>query len=383
MAIDFAPSERSTLGLEWELALVDRDTGDLVPAAPEILASTTIEGPDGQERLTSELLTNTVEIVSGVNRTVAEGVADLERTIEQLRATTDPMGLELICSGTHPFARWQDQGITEKERYVTLIDRTGVFGRQLLIWGVHMHVGIDDPAKALPVVESMLVQYPHLQALSASSPFLFGESTGYASSRAMLFQQLPTAGLPPQLDTWAQYEAIVADLMHVGVIDHWDEVRWDVRPSAKWGTVETRICDGLPTTFEVGALSALVQCLADDMSARLDAGETLPTLQPHFVRENKWRAARYGMDATIIVDRSGGERHVEDDLRDLVARLEPVADRLGCVQELQDVLTIIEVGCSAERQAVAAASAGGDLRAIVASLIKEMRAGRPLVSPAG
>lgn len=379
MAIDFARSERSTLGLEWELALVDRDTGDLVPAAPEILASTTIEGPDGQARLTSELLTNTVEIVSGVNRTVAEGVADLERTIEQLRATTDPMGLELICSGTHPFARWQDQGITEKERYVTLIDRTGVFGRQLLIWGVHMHVGIDDPAKALPVVESMLVHYPHLQALSASSPFLFGESTGYASSRAMLFQQLPTAGLPPQLDTWAQYEAIVADLMHVGVIDHWDEVRWDVRPSAKWGTVETRICDGLPTTFEVGALSALVQCLADDMSAQLDAGETLPTLQSHFVRENKWRAARYGMDATIIVDRAGTERHVEDDLRDLVTRLEPTADRLGCAEELQDVLTIMEIGCSAERQAVAAASAGGDLRAIVASLIKEMRAGRPLV----
>jgi carboxylate-amine ligase len=377
MRIDFARSDRSSLGIEWELALVDRDTGDLVPDAPEILASTSIAGDDGESRITSELLTNTVEIVTGVNRTVAEGVADLQRTIDELRRTTDPMGLELICSGTHPFAQWQHQVVTDKERYVTLIDRTGMWGRQLLIWGVHMHVGLDDPRKALPVLEALLVYYPHLQALSASSPFLFGEATGYASSRAMLFQQLPTAGLPPRLESWQQYESIVEDLIKVGVIDHWDEIRWDVRPSAKWGTVETRVCDGLPTTFEVGALTALVQCVVDDFSARLDAGEELVTMQPWYVRENKWRAARYGMDAEVIVDRDGAQRPVEDDIRDLVTRLEPTAERLGCAQELQDVLTIVEEGASYERQAVVAAQAGGDLRAVVSSLIREMREGRP------
>ena len=377
MTIHFARSERSTLGIEWELALVDRHTGDLVPDAPEILASTSIAGDDGESRITSELLTNTVEVVTGVNRTVAEGVADLQRTIDALRRTTDPMGLELICSGTHPFAQWQHQVVTDKERYVTLIDRTGMWGRQLLIWGVHIHVGLDDPAKALPVLEALLVYYPHLQALSASSPFLFGEATGYASSRAMLFQQLPTAGLPPTLESWQQYESIVEDLIKVGVIDHWDEIRWDVRPSARWGTVENRVCDGLPTTFEVGALTALVQCVVDDFSARLDAGGTLTTMQPWYVRENKWRAARYGMDAEIIVDRDGTQRQVEDDVRDLVARLEPVAERLGCAQELQDVLRIVEVGASYERQAVAAAQAGGDLRAVVTSLVREMRAGVP------
>jgi carboxylate-amine ligase len=377
MTIDFARSQRSSLGIEWELALVDRDTGDLVSSAPEVLRSTAVVADDGAERLSSELLTNTVEIVTGVNRTVAEGVADLERTIEQVRRTTDPMGLELICSGTHPFARWQDQQVTDKERYVTLMDRAGIFGRQLLIWGVHMHVGLDDPAKALPVLDAMLVHYPHLQALSASSPFVFGEASGYASSRAMLFQQLPTAGLPPELSSWRQYESVVDDLMKVGVIDHWDEIRWDVRPSAKWGTIETRYCDGLPTAFEVGALSALVQCIVDDFSARLDAGETLPTMQPWYVRENKWRAARYGMDAEIIVDRDGTQRQVEDDVRDLVTRLEPVADRLGCAQELQDVLTIVDVGASYERQAVAAARSGGDLRAVVSSLVREMREGVP------
>jgi carboxylate-amine ligase len=193
----------------------------------------------------------------------------------------------------------------------------------------------------------------------------------------MLFQQLPTAGLPPRLESWQQYESIVEDLIKVGVIDHWDEIRWDVRPSAKWGTVETRVCDGLPTTFEVGALTALVQCVVDDFSARLDAGEELVTMQPWYVRENKWRAARYGMDAEVIVDRDGAQRPVEDDIRDLVTRLEPTAERLGCAQELQDVLTIVEEGASYERQAVVAAQAGGDLRAVVSSLIREMREGRP------
>ncbi len=367
MAIDFARSARSTLGLEWELQVVDRSSGDLVPAAPEIMATVGTRTAGGADRVTAELLTNTVEVVTGVHRTVAGGVADLQATIDLLRGATDPMGVELLCSGTHPFARWEDQEVSEKERYVTLVDRTQSIGRQLLIWGVHMHVGVDDPAKALPIVEALLVLYPHLQALSASSPFLRGEATGYASTRAMLFQQLPTAGLPPVLDSWDAYESYVADLERIGVIDHWDEIRWDIRPSAKWGTVETRVCDGSPTTLEVGATAALVQCLVDDFSARLDAGETLPTLQPWYVRENKWRAARYGMDAVVVVDRGGGQRPVEDDLRDHVARLEPVADRLGCAPG----------GAPTHGRAGGAGGGGGDLRAVVRRLVGELRDGFP------
>ena len=377
MSIEFARSERSTLGLEWELALVDRHTGDLVPAAPEVLAQVPNQADDGSDRLTTELLTNTVEIVSGVHRTVADGVADLQRSIDRIREVTDPLGVEAVCSGTHPFARWEDQEVTAKERYVTLIDRTQWWGRQLLIWGVHMHVGIDDPRKALPILGALLAYYPHLQALSASSPFVNGDATGYASSRAMLFQQLPTAGLPPALDSWQDYERIADDLIRVGVIDHWDEIRWDIRPSPKWGTVENRVCDGLPTTLEVGAVASLVQCLVDDFSERLDSGETLPSMQPWYVRENKFRAARYGMDATVILNREGNQRHVEEDLRDLVARLEPVAARLGCAQQLQDVLRIVDTGASYERQLLASAAAGGDLRAVVHSLIRELREGFP------
>ncbi len=377
MVIDFARSERSTLGLEWELALVDQQTGDLVGAAPELLAAVARDHEHLAPHITSELLTNTVEVVSGVNRTVGAGVADLTRTIEAVTEAAEARGFEVICSGTHPFAHWSEQQVTAKERYATLIDRTQIWGRQLLIWGVHMHVGIDDPAKALPILDALLTYYPHFQALSASSPFSNGEATGYASSRAMLFQQLPTAGLPPKLAQWSEYEALVDDLVHVGVIDSWDEIRWDIRPSPKWGTVEVRACDGLPTTLEVGALAALVQCLVDDFSQRLDDGETLPTMQPWFTRENKWRAARYGMDAIIIVNAAGDERLVEDDTRETITRLEPVAERLGCLTELHDLERIIDTGASYERQAVAAAKAGGDLRAVVRSLISELRDGFP------
>lgn len=377
MSIEFAQSARSTLGLEWELALVDHASGDLSPVAPDLLSSLTIEDEHGASKITGELLTNTVEVVSGVNRTVADGVADLISTIEQLREATEPMGVDLMCSGTHPFAQWSQQEVTPKERYATLIDRTQWWGRQLMIWGVHMHVGLDDQAKVWPVLNALLTYYPHFQALSASSPFYSGEATGYASTRAMLFQQLPTAGLPPQLDSWGEYEGMMDDLTHVGVIDHWDEIRWDIRPSPKWGTIELRACDGLATSLEVGALAALAQCLIDDFSERLDAGETLPSMQPWFVRENKWRAARYGMEAIVIVDEHGEERLVEDDLRDLIARLDPVAERLGCSDELHDLHRIIDGGASYERQLATSTGAGGSLKAVVASLVAELRDGFP------
>jgi glutamate---cysteine ligase / carboxylate-amine ligase len=377
MAIRFAPSARSTLGVEWELALVDARTGDLVPLAPEVLA-TVAEGDDREgERFTAELLTNTVEIVSGVHERVGDAVADLSLSLQRVSERAAALGAEVMCAGTHPFARVDAQVVTEKERYVELVDRMQVYARQLLIWGVHCHVGVDDPAKAMPIVSALTTFYPHLQALSASSPYFEGTPTGYASTRAMLFQQLPSAGLPPQLLEWSEYEDLVGDLERVGMIDHWDEIRWDVRPSAKWGTVETRISDGAPTTLEVGASAALVQCIVDDCSQAFDDGHPLPILQPWYVRENKWRAARYGMETEVIVDRHGTEQPVRDAIRDLVARLEPAAARLGCEAELADVLRIVERGASYERQAVVAAEADGDLRAVVTSLVSELRDGFP------
>ncbi|KQO60204.1 glutamate--cysteine ligase [Curtobacterium sp. Leaf261] len=373
MDIEFAPSRPSTLGIEWELALVDPTTGDLVPRAPEVIPAAR-RRIDRQEAVTTELLTNTVEVVTGVHDTVGGAVTDLARTVSAVSDAAATLGADLMCSGTHPFALWADQEVTpDSERYATLIDRTRWWGRQMLIWGVHVHVGIDHRDKALPILGAMLAFVPHFQALTASSPFWNGDDTGYASNRAMMFQQLPTAGLPFQFGAWANYEEMVQDMVRTGVVDDHSELRWDLRPSPKWGTLETRVFDGISTVDEVATIAALTQCLVTECSDRLDAGETLPTMQPWFVRENKWRAARYGMDAEIILNAAGDERLVTDDLHDLLSRLEPTADRLGCVEELYGLERIIADGASYQRQLAVAARHEGDLRAVVHSLVGELR----------
>jgi carboxylate-amine ligase len=375
MEIEYGKSARSTVGLEWEIACVDHTSGELTAAAPEVLKRLG-DGGDGFPQVTHELLTNTVEIVSGPHAKVKDAVADLETMLGKTRAITDDLGVDLMCAGTHPFSQWFQQDITpNSDRYDTLIDRTQWWGRQLMIWGVHMHVGIEDREKAMPILNGLLTYYPHFQALSASSPYWVGEDTGYASNRAMMFQQLPTAGLPPQLGGWANFEQVVDDLAHVGIIDNYTDLRWDVRPSPKWGTVELRFCDGLPTLTEVAALGALAQCIVEDLSSKLDDGEPLEQLQPWFVRENKWRAARYGMDAIIIQNAAGDEGHVRDDTLALVKRLAPIAERLGCADELASIHTILDAGASYQRQRAVAEANGGSLKAVVGSLVSELRDG--------
>jgi len=375
MQIKFAESERSTLGVEWELALVDKSTGDLVQIADDVLHE--LGDGDGNEhpQITHELLLNTVELVSRVHHTVGDAVRDLRDLIDQVQTVTDPLGVELMCAGTHPSAQWFDQKITPSDRYGRLVDRTQWWGRQMMIWGIHVHVGIEERDKALPLVNGLLSYFPHLQALSASSPFWGGAKTGYASNRALMFQQLPTAGLPYQFGSWANYEEYVQDLVRTGVVHDYTEVRWDIRPSPHWGTVEMRACDGLSTSEEVGAVASLVQCLVDWMSSRIDDGEELVTLQPWYVRENKWRAARYGMDADVIVNPAGDERRVADDIRDLIVTLAPVAERLGCGAELDHVNLILEKGASYQRQLRVAEANGGSLQAVVSSLTRELRNG--------
>ena len=373
MGIEFTRSERSTVGIEWELALVDRNTGELVSAAEEVLRA--LEDSDGQPhgQITGELLLNTVELVSAVHHRVADAVADLDGQLQEVRRVTDPRGIELIGSGSHPFGQWYDQPVANKARYHKLIERTQWWGRNMLIWGMHVHVGIEDRDKVMPILNSMLRFFPHLQALSASSPFWGGVDTGYASNRSLMFQQLPTAGLPYQLKHWTDFEAYVEDMTATGTIDDYTEVRWDIRPSPHWGTIEVRFCDGASTHAELAAVAALIHCLVEQLSTQLDDGEELDTLPPWYVRENKWRSARYGLDAIIITDRHGTQRPVTDDIRDLVDILAPVAKRLGCADELASILTILDTGGSAERQLACAAENDGDLKSVVRSLIGELR----------
>lgn len=379
VTIEFARSPRSSVGIEWELALVDTDTGDLRQVAQTVLDAVAPAGGGQHPSVRQELLLNTVEIVSGACRSVPEAMADLGAAADLVRRTTDGLRVELMCAGTHPFGHWGNQKVTDKERYATLIDRTQWWGRQMLIYGVHVHVGIEAKEKVLPILGALLAYYPHLLSLSASSPFWDGRDTGYASNRALLFQQLPTAGLPfTTIGAWDELEHYVRDMTHTGVIEEFDEIRWDLRPSPKFGTLEMRICDGISNRLELAAVAALTQCLVERSSRLIDAGEALPQMSPWFLAENKWRSARYGMEAIIILNEAGDEELVTDATARLVEDLAPIAADLGCSQELAGVHEIIRTGGSAARQRQVAAAHPGDLGAVVRHLVAEFKAGRPL-----
>ena len=372
MRVPFTGSPRPTLGVEWELALVDRVSRDLRNDADPLFEAVQRHYGGETPHVHKELLKNTVELVTGICDSVPQAMDDLRASLQVVRDAAGPMGIDLISAGTHPFARWGEQQLTDGARYSELIDRTQWWGRQMLIWGVHVHVGISSVHKVFPIMNALLTHYPHLLALSSSSPIWAGQDTGYASNRAMMFQQLPTAGLPFQFTRWSEYEGFVEDQMVTGIIDHINEIRWDIRPAPHLGTIEIRVCDGVPTVRELESIVALIHCLVVDLDRRLEDGETLPSLQPWHVQENKWRAARYGLDAEVIVSADNSERLVTDDLYDLLGRLEPIAAELGCARELAQASEIPRRGASYQRQRAVADATGGDLRAVVDSLVHEL-----------
>ena len=377
MDIPFAKSARSTVGVEWELALVDRDSGDFRQVAQTVLDA--VRPTDGTDhpRIKQELLRNTVEIATEVCETVGEAGMDLAQSINEIHTITDPLRVDLMCAGTHPFAQSSGQQVTDRPHYQEIMDRTQWWGRQMLIYGVHVHVGIEDRDKVLPILRAMLTVFPHLQALSASSPFWGGEDTGYASNRALLFQQLPTAGLPLQFKEWSRFEGYVSDMVKTGVVESVNGIHWDIRPAPTFGTIEVRVCDGVPNLHELLGISALIQCLVEHFSTMLDNGQALPAVPSWFAHENKWRSARYGMDAIVILDSDGNELLVTEALEKILTELEPTARRLGCEEELRNLHTTLRKGASYQRQRAVARRNNGDLRAVVAHLVEEMRTGKP------
>ena len=372
--LTFADSPRSTLGIEWELQLVDRDSLDLRQCAAEIL---TLVGDD--PHIHGEMMLNTVELVSGARRAVAECIEDIALAYDRLLPVTVPLRVDLASAGTHPFADPLVQKVTDAERYARLVDRTRLWGHQMLIFGTHVHVGVEHRAKVLPILRALLTRTAHLQCLSASSPFWAGADTGYADNRAMMFQQLPTAGAPHQFDSWEELEVYAGDMVHTGVIEDFTEVRWDVRPSPRLGTIEVRACDAATNLTELAGVAALTQCLVEDFSRRLDRGEELDVLPDWYVAENKWRSARYGMEAILIVDSGGREEPVTETVARMLADLEPVARDLGCSAELAGVQATLDVGASYQRQLAAVGAAGGAHEAAVRLMQAELRAGRPLL----
>jgi carboxylate-amine ligase len=378
MRIDFSSSERSSLGVEWELELIDLGTGELSSGSEAILAELAPAEGVPHPKAKHELLQSCVEVITDVCTTVAEARADLATTVADVQAAAARRGLGVMCSGTHPTTDWATQDVSDDDRYRMLIERNQWLARQLQIFGVHVHVGVRGSDKVMPILNALLSYVPHLLALSASSPYWIGSDTGLASYRSKIFEALPTAGLPYQLTGWDQFERYMELLISTKAIETVREVWWDIRPHPDFGTVELRICDGLPTLDEVTAVAAISQCLVEQMDTQLDRGYTLPEPRAWVVRENKWRAARYGLEAEIVVDARGTVRPVRVALLDIVEDLTPTARRLGCEDELALVPRILEHGASYQRQRRVAAASGGDLKPVVDALLDEMRVGLPL-----
>lgn len=235
--MEFAQSPRSTLGIEWELQYIDADSHALRQCADSVMTALRALDTDTSS-IHREMLLNTVEFVSEPHEHVRDCVEDMARSTSVLEPVIHPMRVRLGTAGTHPFSNPASQIVTDSERYAELVNRTQYWGRQMLLFGTHVHVGVDNRAKVWPLIRAALTRAYHIQALTSASPIWNSEVTGYASNRAMVFQRLPTAGIPYQFLTWEDFEKYVAGMVATGVIEQVNEVRWDIRPSPANGTIE-------------------------------------------------------------------------------------------------------------------------------------------------
>lgn len=360
------PGSGPTVGIEYELALIDSE-GQLVNRAQAVIDAASpmlAKGEAEVPRLEREFLANTVEVVTGVCDTIPQAMKQIRGGVRAVAEAAEGEGLAVWSAGSHPFAQWEDQEVSDKGTYSEIIERTQFWGRQMLIWGLHVHVGVSEQRRVWPIINALMVKFPHLLALSASSPAWNGVDTGYASNRTMLYQQLPTADIPYTFRSWAEYEDYMEQQGRSGVTSHTGSMHFDIRPAVEYGTVEVRVCDAPASLDDVESIAALIHALVVFYDKRLgeyidahgpDVSDeelfgVLPSLPHWHNAENKWRAARYGLDALVIADRDVREVDVREDLAALVEMLRPVANELRCAQALERVLAI-EPGYVAQRRA--------------------------------
>jgi len=371
MTIEWNPSPGPTLGVEWEVQLIDLRTRLLRQDAATVLAGLPGLQESGEHpKMRHELMQSTVEVVTGICGTVAEAKADLAVTMKELQRTAEPHGIVLAAAGTHPMSDWRDAKMAPVQRYSELIEQLQWPGRRLQTMATHVHVGLRDETRAMPIINALAVYIPHFLALTASSPFWCGADTGLASTRSVVFGALPNTGPPPGLPDWQSFEEYMDTQLRAGTIRTIKEVWWDVRPHPDFGTVEIRIADAVPTFREIGMVAALAQCLVQLFDSQLDRGYRLPVRPTWVVRDNKWRATRYGLDAIVITDDAGATAPLRDEIFELLRDLEPIAWRLGCAEELAVASEVLACGASYERQRAAHAG-DGDLTSVVDALVSE------------
>ncbi len=345
--LDFNANVRPTLGVELELGLVHGETMELASASSEVLE---VLDTDDVGVFKPELMQCCVEINTGVCESVADAEADLRDKLHRLQEVTDRLGLRLWWGATHPFSRWKHQQVTHNDRYYALVNLLQEMARRLVTFGLHVHVGVDSGDKAVMICDKIMQYLPALLAISCSSPFWEQRDTGLHSHRSKIMEGLPTAGLPTLMRNWSEYVWLVNHMIDTGFINTIREIWWDVRPHHKFGTVEVRVCD-MPGRFtDVMAITALIQCLVKALSDQIDEGQYQYDCHPMMVRQNKWRASRYGNQAKLVNSYTYEVQSVSVVISSLIERLRPTAEELDCRPYLEDAQRLADNPDWASRQ---------------------------------
>jgi len=346
----FGKSDPYTLGVEEEYMLLDGESFDLVQHIETVLSA--ISGHELEERINPELMQSVLEIATPVCRTPADVMVELQKLRGYVIGVARDRDMRVGSAGTHPFSLFERQRITARDRYRNLVDQLQYVARRELIFGMHVHVAIDDAEKAVQVVNGLLPQLAPLLALSASSPFWRGEPTGLSSSRQMVFAAFPRAGPPPRFRDYADYAEVVGQLERTGCIADYTHIWWDIRLHPRLGTIEIRICDAVTRVEDAVAITAYCQALVKHLCERYEAGEEIPSYHRILTSENKWLAARYGLEAPVI-DLATGRRNrvpVAQLVRRTVKEIEPHARELGSERELEGIGELLARGNSSDRQ---------------------------------
>ena len=373
--LSFNSNSSPTLGVELELGLVSADTLALTSAVQDVLARLTELPKDSAK---PELMQSCIEINTGICEQVSDAESDLRGKLVIVERVLDDLGLRLWWGATHPFSHWSEQEVTPDERYLGLVQLLQEMARRLVTFGLHVHVGVDSGDKAVMICDRIMQHLPTLLALSCSSPYWENRNTGLQSHRSKILEGLPTAGLPTLMRNWSEYVWLVSHMVDTGFLNTIREIWWDVRPHHNFGTVEVRVCDMPGNLDDVMALTAMIQCLVKALSDEIDQGTYQHDCHPMMVRQNKWRACRYGNHAQLVNAYTHGVETVSNITRRLIDRLGPVAHELNCVGYLERNQQIADNDSWSDRQQ-AILRETGDAREVVRRLCDVSRISEPPV----
>jgi carboxylate-amine ligase len=359
--------EDLTIGIEEEYQIIDPETGKLTSFITEFLDKGAVLF---REQVKPEFLQSQIEIGSHVCRNIKEARQEVTRLRSIVSNIAQKSNRRIVAAGTHPFSRWQDQVITDRERYKGLADDMKIVAQRLLIFGMHIHIGIPDPDLRIDVMNQMTYFVPHIFALSTSSPFWMGRNTGLKSYRTVVFEDLPRTGLPEYFASYQEYDSYVETLSTTGCIENATKIWWDMRPHPKFPTLEFRMCDCVTKVDEVIAIAALVQALVAKLIHLRKNNQSWRIYRRGLIAENKWRATKNGIEGKLIDFGKTEEVPLRLLMEELLEIIDDTVDRLGTRQEVEYIRTILKEGTSADRQ-LQKYHETGDMKAVVDMLAEE------------